>query len=706
MKASSELSGRLAPLLNPRSVAIIGASGDLRRIGGRIVGELRRFGFPGKVFPINPKYEEVAGFRCWPSLSALPPEEEIDVAIVYLGVEAALEALEECAQRGVRSVVMITSGFAEVGGDGEGLQRRLEEVARRAGMALAGPNTAGVANFAADFVAYGTTSFDDLHEIVKGPVALVSQSGGIGNAVFVFCQERRIGFSALVGSGNEAITTAAEYVEHFVEDPAVGVVLGFIEGIREPGRFFAAADRAAELGKPIVVLKGGRSETGRAAVMSHTAALGGSPRAYAGAFLQHGVVQVTDLDDLVSCAMLFSRMRPTAGRRLGILSLPGGGTGLTADLAADHGFEVPQFSAETDARLETVLPALATVRNPIDPTAGFGRDTQKLQETFRIMAADPNVDLVVFFPLAGEVEYSQKLADDLIAVAPELGKPVVCIWTAGSHLAPGAYRSLNEAGVPLFHSTDLAFETMAHARRYAEFLQRRARPGADDRGPASGLAADPGVSPERLLEAFGIRTPRRRLARTAAEAAAAAAELGGRVAVKVVSPDVPHKTEAGGVVLGVSGEREAGAAFERISSAVEAHLPSARVEGVEVQEMVEGGVEALLGVYTDEQLGPILTVGLGGIFTEVLGDVSVRPVPITRGDAEAMLDELRGKKVLEGARGRPRADREALVDSMLRLSALADALRDRRPEVDLNPVLVLPEGQGAVAVDWLFRLGR
>jgi acetate---CoA ligase (ADP-forming) len=702
VKASSEAAGRLAPLLSPRSVAIIGASGDLRRIGGRIVGELQRFGFPGKVFPVNPKYDRVAGFRCWPSLAAIPADEEIDVAIVYLGVEAALEALRQCAERGVRSVVMITSGFAEVGGEGEGLQRRLVEVAREAGMAVAGPNTAGVANFAADFVAYGTTSFDDLHQIVKGPVALVSQSGGIGNAVFVFCQERKIGFSALVGSGNEAVTTAAEYVEHFVEDPSVGVILGFIEGIREPGRFFAAADRAAELRKPIVVLKGGRSETGRAAVLSHTAALGGSPRAYAGAFLQHGVVQVTDLDDLVSCAMLFSRSRPTAGRRLGILSLPGGGTGLTADLAADHGFEVPQFTAETDARLEAVLPALATVRNPIDPTAGFGRDSERLRETFRIMARDPNVDVVVFFPLAGEVEYSQKLADDLIAVAPELGKPVVCIWTAGSHLVPGAYRSLNEAGIPLFHSTDLAFRTMAHARRYAEFLERLARPGSADRGPAAGLRAPGGAGPEELLRTFGIRTPRRRLARTAAEASEAAGAIGGRVALKVVSADVPHKTEAGGVVLGLSGAAEVEAAFERVLESVAAAVPGARIEGVEVQEMVEGGVETLLGVYTDEQLGPILTVGLGGIFTEVLGDVAVRPVPITRGDAEAMLDELRGRGVLEGARGRPPADREALVDAMLRLSALADSLRDLGPEIDLNPVLVLPAGRGAVAVDWLF----
>lgn len=444
---------------------------------------------------------------------------------------------------------------------------------------------------------------------------------------------------------------------------------------------------------------------GLAAVKSHTAALGGSARAYSGAFRQHGVIQVTDLDDLVNCAMLFSRMAPAAGRRLGILSLPGGGTGLTADLAADHGFEVPQFAAETDRRLEGVLPALATVRNPVDPTAGFGRDSEKLQAALRIMAEDPNVDVLVFFPLAGEVEYSQKLALDLVAVAPVLGKPVVCIWTAGSHLAPGAYRTLNEAGIPLFHSTDLAFKTMALMRRYAEFRQRRLRPGSSDLGPAAGIEAPAGMGAEDLLARFGLRMPRRRLVHSGAEAAGCAEDFGGRLALKVSSADVPHKTEAGGVVLGVEGAEAARRAYEAITESVGRHSPAARVEGVDVQEMVEGGVEILLGVYTDEQLGPILSVGLGGIFTEVLRDVAVRPVPITRGDAEDMLDELRGRAVLDGVRGRPPADREALTDAMLRLSALAGALRARSPEIDINPLLVMPGRGGAVAVDWLLKTG-
>jgi acetate---CoA ligase (ADP-forming) len=696
----------LEKLLRPESIAVIGASGDPKRIGGRIVDELRRFGYRGRVYPINPKYQEICGFRCFPNLAAIPVEESIDMAIVYLSIEGALAAMDEIAARGIRAAVVITAGFAEVGAEGTLLQERLVQVARDHGIALCGPNTAGIANFSIDLVAYGTTSFDDLHEIVKGPVALVSQSGGMGNAIFTFSQERRVGYSHLVGSGNEALITAADYLEHLIEDPAVGVFLGFIEGIRDPDRFFRAADRAVELGKPIVVLKGGRSETGREAVLSHTAALGGSPQAYEGAFRQHGVVQVKDLADLVEAGMLFSRIKPTIGRRLGVLSLPGGGTGLVSDIAADHGFEVPQFSSATVERLAAVLPPIATVRNPVDPTAGFGRDSEKLQAALRIMAEDPGVDILVFFPLAGEVDYSQKLANDLVAVRDQVDKPVVCIWTAGAHLAAGAYRTLNEAGIPLFHVTDEAFKALAWLREYAEFRERNLGPGASDLGPAAGRTANPAAGAQRLLHEFGIRTPRSQVAVDANAAVALAAEIGGPVALKIASADVAHKSDVGGVVLGVAGETGVRAAFESVITEVRRQVPGARIDGVEVQEMVPEGVEVLVGVYCDDQLGPMLTVGLGGIFTEALHDVSIRPVPISRADAVDMLAQLKGARVLAGMRGRPAADTEALVDLMLRVSALADALRDHLPELDLNPVVALARGEGVLALDVLFRLGR
>jgi acyl-CoA synthetase (NDP forming) len=690
-------------LLRPQSVAVIGASGHPTRIGGIIVSLLKRYKFPGQVFLVNPKYEEIQGFPCYPSVRDIPADAEIDVAILYLSVDQVNDVARACGERGVKGLVVISAGFAEVGGDGVRLQHELTATVNSYDMAMCGPNCAGMANFTGDFVAYGTTNFIDLEHIKKGNVALLSASGALGNTIFTYCQERQVGLSHLVGIGNEAVTTAADYLDVLVDDPDVSVIIGNIEAVRDPVRFFAAADRAAAAAKPIVVLKGGRSEAGLHSIMTHTAALGGSPQAFAGAFRQHGIIQVYDLDEMADCAMLLTRMTPVTGRRLGVFSLPGGGTGLVSDLAADHGFEVPDLEAETIAKLKAILPDIAIPKNPLDPTAGFGRDSQKLQEALRIFSADPNVEILVFFPLASQVDYSLKLAHDLVAVKDEIGKPIVAIWTAGQQLEPGAWRTLHDAGIPLFTQTDAAFRALERVRWYAGFLAGRADPEAADFGAYLGQAPQDGTARDELAR-FGVQLPRTQLATSGAEAASAAASFGRPVAMKIASPDIPHKTEAGGVRLGVAGGDAARAAFEEILASARGYAPTARIDGVEIQEMVSDGVEILLGVSTDDQLGPILTVGLGGVLTEVLRDVAQRPVPVSRAEARQMLAELRGGWVLEGFRGRPAADVDALLDAMLGLSALADAWRDRKPEIDLNPVVVLERGQGAVAVDALVQL--
>jgi len=690
-------------LLRPRSVAVIGASGHPTRIGGIIVRLLQRYKFPGQVFLVNPKYEEIQGFRCYPSVRDIPADAEIDVAILYLSVDQVNDVARACGERGVKGLVVISAGFAEVGGDGVRLQDELTAIVTSYEMAMCGPNCAGMANFVADLVAYGTTNFIDLEHIKKGNVALLSASGALGNTIFTYCQERQVGLSHLIGIGNEAVTTAADYLDVLVDDPDVSVIIGNIEAVRDPVRFFDAADRAVAAAKPIVVLKGGRSEAGLHSIMTHTAALGGSPQAFAGAFRQHGIIQVYDLDEMADCAMLLTRMTPTTGRRLGVFSLPGGGTGLVSDLAADHGFEVPDLEAETIAKLKGILPDIAIPKNPLDPTAGFGRDSQKLQEALKIFSADPNVEILVFFPLASQVDYSLKLAHDLVAVKDEIGKPIVAIWTAGQQLEPGAWRTLHDAGIPLFTQTDAAFRALERVRWYAGFLAGSADPEAADFGSHLGQALQDGTERDELAR-FGVRLPRTQLATSGADAASTATSFGGPVAMKIASPDIPHKTEAGGVRLGVVGGDAACAAFEEIVAHARVYAPTARIDGVEIQEMVRDGVEILLGVSTDDQLGPILTVGLGGVLTEVLRDVAQRPVPVSRAEARQMLTELRGGWVLEGFRGRPAADVDALLDAMLGLSALADAWRDRRPEIDLNPVVVLERGQGAVAVDALVQL--
>jgi acetyltransferase len=689
-------------LLRPQSVAVIGASAHPTRIGGIIVTLLQRYKFPGQVFLVNPKYEEIQGFRCYPSLLDIPADAEIDVAIVFLSVDQVNDVARTCGERGVKGLVVITAGFAEVGGDGVRLQHELAAIANSYDMAMSGPNCAGIANFIADFVAYGTTNFIDLEHIKKGNVALLTASGALGNTIFTYCQERQVGLSHLVGIGNEAVSTAADYLDALVDDPDVSVILGNIEAVRDPVRFFDAADRAVAAAKPIVVLKGGRSEAGLHSIMTHTAALGGSPQAFAGAFRKHGIIQVYDLDEMADCAMLLTRITPPAGWRLGVFSLPGGGTGLVSDLAADHGFEVPDLAPETIAKLKGILPDIAIPKNPLDPTAGFGRDSQKMQEALKVFSADPNIDILVFFPLASQVDYSLKLARDLVAVKDAIGKPIVAIWTAGRQLEPGAWRTLHDAGIPLFTQTGAAFRALERVRWYAEFLAGRADPEAADFGPHLGRALEDGTPREEMAH-FGVRMPRAQLVTSAEDAALTAASFGGPVAMKIASPDIPHKTEAGGVRLGV-GADAARAAFEEIIAHSRAYAPTARIDGVEIQEMVPDGVEILLGVSTDDQLGPILTVGLGGVLTEVLRDVVQRPVPVSRAEARRMLAELRSGWVLDGVRGRPAADVDALLDAMLGLSALADAWRDRQPEIDINPVVVLERGRGAVAVDALVQL--
>jgi acyl-CoA synthetase (NDP forming) len=689
-------------------VAVIGASGDRTRIGGLIVDELKRFAFPGSVFPINPKYEEIHGFACYPSLADVPGNKEIDVAILYLKAEVVPDVIRECGERGVRGVVIITSGFAEVGAEGAALERRVVEEANRFDMAVCGPNCAGLANFNENFVAYGTTNFIDLNEVKKGSVALLSASGGLGNTVFTYCQERRVGISHLIGLGNEAVTTSADFLGEFAYDDSVSIMIGIIEAIRNPVGFFRAVDQAAAANKPIILLKGGRSEAGRHAIMTHTASLGGSAEAYAGAFRKHGVVQVRDLDELADCAMLFSRAVPTTGNRLGVFSLPGGGTALVSDLAADYGFVVPDLEGETVEALREILPPIAVAKNPLDPTAGFGRNSEQLQTAMKIFAEDSNVDILVFFPLASQVEYSQTLADSLVAVAHDIAKPVLCIWTAGHQLEAGPWRTLHEAGIPLFTQTEPCFRALQKFREYAQFCERRSHPEASDYGSfATKVKANlepSGLYVQELLSSFGIAFPNSGLAKSASEAGDLYERFSVPVAMKVVSKDVVHKTDSGGVRIGIDTADGARDAFESIIDSVSSHHPRAAIDGVEVQEMAPEGIEMLLGVTSDDQLGPILTVGLGGVMTEVLRDVSMRTVPVSRVEVRKMLEELRGSALLRGFRGSPPADVEALVDAILGLSALADTYRSSNPEIDLNPVIVGQIGGGVTAVDAVVQL--
>ena len=699
----------LNALLEPRSVAIVGASANLTRMSGVIVSKLRQFGFTGEVYPVNPRYDEIAGFPCLPSVTDLkdrPP----DVAVVYVRADEAVRVARQCAEIGVRALVVLSAGFAETGAAGRELQDELTQIVTANKMALCGPNTAGMANFNYGFVAFGTTNVTSVDSFEPGDIALISASGGLAASILSYSRARHMGLSQLIGIGNEAVTTAADYLDVLIDRPEVRCVLTLLESLWEPEAFFAAADRALAAGKPVIMLKQGRSEVGMRAMLTHTAALGGRHAAFEAACRAHGVVMARDLKEMVDLAMLATRVPRSDGYRLGVVSLPGGGKPLVADAASDHGFEVPPLSESTAAALRPILPPIAVAENPVDPTAGFGRDGERFRNGLRTFWNDPNFDVAVFYQSATEPAYSQTLADNVVAVAGEIGKPLVAVWESGPGLEDGAWATLHRSGIPLFATADACFAALAAHRRYAAMRESFEPEAARDYGPLAGTGRDllAGLdltAPEAatlLLDRIGVARPASVVATSAEQAVSAAAAMAGPVAMKLHRPALTHKTEAGGVRLNLTDQAQVAAAFDEIRAAVSRLPGSPALESVLIQQMVPDGVEILVGVHTDEQVGPVLTVGLGGVLTELLGDVAHHPVPVSRTAAHEMISQLRGAPLLQGFRSTPRRDQDALVDIVLRVSWAAHQLRESAPELELNPVMVHDQGDGAVAVDWVF----
>lgn len=695
--------GAVQALLDPKSVAIVGASNDPKRMSGVIVHQIERLGFTGAVYPVNPKYDEIAGFRCLDDVEELrdnPP----DVVVIFLRAEVAIDVARSCADIGVKALIVLSAGFAELGEEGRVLQDRLAAICRESGMAMCGPNTAGMASFNSGFVAIGASGFSGLSSFRSGDVAILSSSGGLGTSLFSYCQARRVGVSHLIGIGNEAVTSAADYLDALVDDPNVSCVIALLEALRDADAFFAAADRALQAGKAVIVMKQGRSEVGLRSIQTHTAAMGGEAASIEAACRAHGVVTVRELQALADHAMTFSRLPDPSNYRLGILSLPGGGTSLLADPAGDHGFELPPLTDTTRDQLRDVLPPIAVAQNPLDPTAGFGRDGDRLRAGLRIFAADEGTDLVTFFQSATEATYALGLAEAVAEVAQGHDKPFLCIWESGPGLEE-AWDVLHDANIPLFVSASDCFATLASHRWYHRFRVRYLADDERDYGPLadSGIgelvAENPhAVDPDRFLDMIGVRRPRQERVLSASQAVAAAEVLGTAVALKAIAPGLIHKTEAGGVRLGLTTATVA-SAYDDLVASVESAEGAGAVEAVIIQEMVPDGVELLIGVHTDDQVGPMLTLGFGGVLTEVVEDIARRPVPVTRLDVDDMLSELRSAQLLRGFRGAPPADEEAFIEVALRVSWAAHTLRDYRPEIELNPVIVGAGDGGAVAVD-------
>lgn len=700
----------LRRLFEPSSVAVLGASEVATKAGGRPLAYLRETGFAGRVYPINPRHRALFGFDCFPALDALP--EVPDLVVVAIPAEGVLPAVRQAAERGVGAMVIYTSGFAEVGLEGGAVEREIRGICERTGMIVCGPNCQGIANLFNGLSVNFSTALSE-GQPKPGPIGIVSQSGLVGALIASECMARSLGLGYLVSTGNEAGFEFADAVAHMADDPRIRVVVGYLEGIRDVARFRAAARKAREKGKPLVVLKAGRSPAAARAAASHTGALAGSARLHDSLFAELGVVAAESLEDLVDAAITFGAALPAPrGARVGIVGNSGGFNVLCTDDLHRFGLELASLSEPTRAEIVAHLPPFLPAQNPVDLASLPQADPATARRLLQQVADDPGVDIVVC--CFGAIRAaSGALTAELAAFARSATKPMVAAWLAS---APSGFAALSAAGIPTFTDPSRAVKA---ARR----LLDAARAAGAGSSPAA--AAPPDVAPvvtlvrraqaegrsvigeAALLPALGelgLRVPRMARVRTPEEAETAFAALGAdRVAVKVDSPDILHKTDAGGVALGIASPVACREAGEAILRAVRDRKPDAAIEGLLVAEMVSGRAEVMIGVSRDPVLGPFVAVGLGGIFVEVLGDLAFRAAPFGEDEAAALLHSLKAWPLLEGTRNLPRLDVPALARAIATVSRLAAAIPEIG-ELDLNPVLVGREGEGVVVVDALLRL--
>lgn len=702
----------LTRLFNPASIVVIGASQDERTISGQPIKYLRKHAFQGKVYAVNPKYTEVGGYPCYADIASLP--EAPDLAMMAVAAARVPAMIEACGRKGIRFVILFTAGFAEIGGEGIKRQDELAATARRYGIGIIGPNCQGIISTTHNVYAGFGGPYEFRYK--AGPLSLVSQSGGFGFAVANMAEDAGVGLRHIVSTGNEAVLGVLDFIDYFIDDPDSEVLAAYVEGLKDARRLLEIGRRALSRRKPILVWKVGNSEAGANAAASHTANLGGSTALYDAAFKQAGIVRVRDALELADYTKAFQGGKLPKGRRMAAITISGGAGVLVADELILQGCEVPPLSPETAARLKDVVPAFVKLSNPIDVTAGLFDREDMLEKALAALLDDPAIDGLAILTASITGNLAERVARQIAEAHARTDKPIVVWASTRRSVAEEAYAVFEAGRIPVYPSPVRAGQSLAMLAKYADAIEREQRFAAtpplalsrpDVKVRLSGRTHDLAeFEATEVLAAYGIPVTRQRLARTAGEAAAHAAELGFPVALKIQSPDIVHKTEAGGVKLGLGDRTAVESAYEEIIESSRRHAPAAQIDGVLVQEMLTGGTEVILGVTNDPQFGPAVMFGLGGIFAEVLKDVTFRVAPVARPEAERMVREIRAFPWLDGARGRPRADLSALVDAIERLSALAMDLREVVGEIDVNPLIVFPEGGGVRAADALIRVRR
>ena len=705
----------LTPLINPKSVAIIGASqrgaSALNREprGNRVIRNLKNFGYPGKIVAVNPKYSEVMDCPCYPDLASIP--EPVDCVILAVPNRHVPDLLDSAADAGVRAAVVFSAGFGETGPEGKERQARLETLSRERGFLICGPNCYGVLNVYGKAPLFASTIPAGF---LAGPVALVSQSGGLSTTIAnALMLNRHVGLSHIISCGNQAGATVEEYFNYFVDDPNTKVIAAFVEGFKRPHKLLDVARKAAAQKKPLIILKGGRSEVSQRAAATHSGSLAGAAEVIDAAFRQTGIIPVRSLNELMDAVSVFScegfTKHYNGGRRIGVLSGSGGECTLVSDAASNAGLDVPELTETTKSQLQEAVADFGNMNNPLDGTGAMYDDEKIFPRLLQALIDDANIDVVtvnleVNDPRPKELKSGNRFSAAIEKAATTSTKPIACFSSiVGGPVDPEILQPLRAAGVPLMEGAECATASVRYLAEYFEFQRNRpsrapapAPRSAERKLPAGILPAQQAF---RLFEEFAIPVVPMKLARTAEEAAATAEMMGFPVALKIESATITHKSDVGGVALHLADAKAVHEAYGNMVSQVGRRVPDAKIDGVVVQRMAGEGVEMIVGVKRDPLFGPVILCGFGGILVELLKDVAVGIPPLSQDDARAMLQKLRGVSLLGGVRGKPAADSAALCAAIVGVSDLASSLGDRLAGLDINPLIVLPQGQGAVAVD-------
>ncbi len=689
----------LESFFSPASIAVIGAAREEGKVGHEVFDNVVESGFSGPVYPVNPKAAAIHGHKCYPSVEELPEAPELAVIVVPSSLVPGV--VDACGKKGTRAVIVISAGFKETGIEGRKLENELVRVARSHGIRIIGPNCLGVIDTRAPLNASFAKGMPR-----QGGIAFISQSGALCTAILDWAKAEEVGFSQFVSFGNKADVTETELIEFFASDPNTKVIVGYLEGVQDGPEFMRRVGRAAKE-KPVIVYKSGGTAAGARAVSSHTGTLAGSEVAFQAAFYQAGIIRARLMEELFSYARGFAYQPVPTGKRVAIVTNAGGPGIIATDACARKGVPLASLSSETVEFLQEHLPSAANVYNPVDVLGDALADRYKL--ACDKVLADDNVDALIFILTPQAMTEIEETARQLVEAAHATDKPVLACFM-GKAGVDGAIKLLNRNQVPNYSFPEQAVDTLAAMMEYADYRRRPVVTAASYEADKSAVedvfaaAHREGrrelgeFEAKQVLSAYGIAVAGSRLATSLEQAQEVAEELGYPLAVKIASPNILHKTDVGGVRLDIKNADELVNAYEEVVANARRLMPNAIIWGTVVQEMVPSGREVIVGIHKDPQFSHMVMVGLGGVYVEVLKDVSFRILPIAAPDAREMLRELKMYKLLEGVRGESPADMEALVEVLLRVSQLVSDFPEI-VEMDINPLEVYERGQGCKAVD-------